>query len=82
MAHKRHYFKNCRKQKGTQSKVAEDNNISTVYVRMIENGTFTPGRDLMFRLANYFKQPAEVLFPDYFDRLINHAQNDKIIIYS
>ncbi|MGF9644079.1 helix-turn-helix transcriptional regulator [Paenibacillus sp. MABNS29] len=64
---KRQFFSECRKQKGTQAKVAEDNNISTVYVRMIENGTFTPGRDLMFRLSKYFVQPAEKLFPDYFE---------------
>lgn len=73
---KRHFFKDCRKLKGTQSKVAEDNKISTVYVRMIENGTFTPGRDLMFRLSSYFGQPAEKLFPDYFDGLLSHARSD------
>ncbi|MFD2613571.1 helix-turn-helix domain-containing protein [Paenibacillus gansuensis] len=72
MTHKRHYFAECRKQKGTQAKVAADNLISTVYVRMIENGTFTPGRDLMFRLSQYFEQPAEKLFPDYFRGLFKH----------
>jgi len=34
---------------------------------MIENGTFTPGRDLMFQLSAYFNEPVEKLFPDYFE---------------
>lgn len=77
MSKKRQFFYECRKLKGTQSQVAVDNNISTVYLRMIENGTFTPGRDLMFRLSNYFNQPTEKLFPDYFDgALIKHARSD------
>lgn len=66
MGKKRELFSHLRKTKGTQSKVAGDNNISVVYLRMIENGTFTPGRDLMFQLANYFDRPIEELFPDYF----------------
>ncbi|WP_438497113.1 helix-turn-helix transcriptional regulator [Paenibacillus sp. IHBB 3054] len=69
MKKKRVRFTELRKQKGTQAKVAEANNISNVYLRMIENGTFTPGRDLMFRLANYFEEPAESLFPDFFEKL-------------
>ncbi|WKL02451.1 helix-turn-helix transcriptional regulator [Paenibacillus amylolyticus] len=73
---KRQFFSDCRKHKGTQAKVAQDNKISTVYVRMIENGTFTPGRDLMFQLSNYFGHPAEKLFPDYFERLLSHAKSD------
>jgi hypothetical protein len=43
---------------------------------MIENGTFTPGRDLMFKLSKYFGHPAEKLFPDYFERLLSHAKSD------
>ncbi|ASA20900.1 helix-turn-helix transcriptional regulator [Paenibacillus donghaensis] len=66
MAKKRELFSRLRKSKGTQVKVAEDNEISAVYLRMIENGTFTPGRDLMFRLSRYFDVPAEELFSDYF----------------
>ncbi|MBU7320312.1 helix-turn-helix transcriptional regulator [Paenibacillus oleatilyticus] len=66
MSKKRELFKELRKTKGTQAKVARDNSISTVYLRMIENGTFLPGRDLMFRLSNYFDVPVENLFPDYF----------------
>lgn len=76
MSSKRHFFSECRKLKGTQAQVAVDNRISTVYVRMIENGTFTPGRDLMFRLSSYFQQSAEDLFPDYFDGLICYANSD------
>lgn len=66
MTKKRTFFSECRKNKGTQKTVAKENNISEVYLRMIENGTFTPGRDLMFRLANYFKEPIDKLFPDFF----------------
>lgn len=66
MAKKRDRFSVLRKQKGTQAQVAEANNISNVYLRMIENGTFTPGRDLMFRLSGYFNEPVQSLFPDYF----------------
>jgi DNA-binding XRE family transcriptional regulator len=66
---KRHSFYACRKSKGTQSMVAKDLNISTVYVRMIENGTFTPGRDLMFKFSAYFGVAVEELFPDYFDNI-------------
>lgn len=65
---KRELFSRLRKERGTQAKVASDIGISTVYLRMIENGTFTPGRDLMFRLSNYFGVPVEDLFPDYFEK--------------
>ncbi|BFH10570.1 helix-turn-helix domain-containing protein [Paenibacillus alvei] len=68
MAEKRPYFAKCRKSKGTQAQVASENGISTVYLRMIENGTFTPGRDLMFQLSTYFDEPVEMLFPDYFEQ--------------
>jgi len=66
---KRATFSECRKLKGSQSSVAEQLGISTVYVRMIENGIHTPGRDLMFRFSEYFGRPVEELFPDYFDKL-------------
>lgn len=77
MTKKRIFFAQCRKAKGTQAKVAADNDISTVYLRMIENGTFTPGRDLMFKLEKYFNQPAEKLFPDYFaEAAVSHTPSD------
>ncbi|MNC08861.1 helix-turn-helix protein [compost metagenome] len=66
MAMKRKLFRECRKQIGTQSLVASELEISTVYLRMIENGTFTPGRDLMFRISQRFGKPERELFPDYF----------------
>ncbi|MBD7967711.1 helix-turn-helix transcriptional regulator [Paenibacillus gallinarum] len=66
---RREIFQTCRKSKGTQSKVASDLNISTVYVRKIENGLCTPGRDLMFKFSTYFNKPIEDLFPDYFDNV-------------
>ena len=66
MTKKRTFFSECRKKMGTQKKVAEENSISEVYLRLIENGTFAPGRDLMFRLSSYFKEPVHKLFPDFF----------------
>ena len=68
MANKREFLKKLREQKGTQAKVANDIGISTVYLRMIENGTFTPGRDLMFKLSSFFGETPEKLFPDYFSQ--------------
>lgn len=67
MEKKRYHFRVCRKTKGTQAEVAFALGISTVYLRMIENGTFKPGRDLMIRIANYFNEPLELLFPDLFN---------------
>ncbi|MGM1023477.1 MAG: helix-turn-helix transcriptional regulator [Bacillota bacterium] len=72
---KRELFSVLRKQKGTQAKVAAENGISEVYVRMIENGTFTPGRDLMFRLASYFNTDATELFSDYFKKSLVKTDN-------
>lgn len=68
MAVKRVLFKKLRKVKGTQADVALQNNISSIYLRKIENGTCTPGRDLMFKLSSYFGESAENLFPDYFEQ--------------
>lgn len=65
---KRETLSKYRKMMGTQKKVANDLGISTVYLRMIENGTFTPGRDLMFKFERYFGKPVEDLFPDYFQK--------------
>lgn len=68
MERKRKLLIECRKSIGTQKSVAPQLGISTVYLRMIENGTFTPGRDLMFRFGELFGRPVEVLFPDYFNK--------------
>ena len=67
MKNKRIYFSECRKRKGTQKAVAKEIGISEVYLRMIENGTFPPGRDLMFKFSNYFDESIEKLFPDLYN---------------
>nr|WP_145402986.1 helix-turn-helix transcriptional regulator [Paenibacillus xylanexedens] len=69
MTKKRTFFSTCRQERGTQSNVASELGISTVYLRMIENGTFKPGRDLMIRIALYFGEPIDKLFPDLFSEL-------------
>lgn len=66
MSNKRVLLSEIRKKKGTQKFVADQIGISQVYLRMIENGTFTPGRDLMFRISKYFGESIQDLFPDYF----------------
>lgn len=63
---KRQTLASLRKEIGTQAQVASQIGISTVYLRMIENGTFTPGRDLMFKFEKFFDKSIEELFPDYF----------------
>lgn len=68
MGRKRETLSECRKKIGTQKFVASQIGISTVYLRMIENGTFTPGRDLMFKFEKFFEKPVEDLFPDYFTK--------------
>lgn len=70
---KRTQFKKLRLLKGTQEKVAVDMGISTIYLRKIESGTIMPGRDLMFRFAEYFEESPENLFPDYFEKFAQFA---------
>ncbi len=72
MSNKRSVLSTCRKSKGTLKDVSHDLGISTVYLRMIENGTFLPGRDLMFKISIYLEKPVEVLFPDYFQNLVDN----------
>ncbi|NLW90040.1 MAG: helix-turn-helix transcriptional regulator [Syntrophomonadaceae bacterium] len=50
----------------TLNKAAEDNNISTVYLRKLESGASKPGRDLMIRLEAYYGISMQELFPDIF----------------
>jgi len=64
MPTKRDFLATCRKKRGTQKIVATEIGISEVYLRMIENGTFAPGRDLLFGMSRYFDEPIEKLFPD------------------
>ena len=68
MTNKREFFSECRKKKGSQKEVAKDMGKSEVYIRLIENGTFPPGRDLMFRFQDYFGEPMQKLFPDLWRR--------------
>ncbi|EHQ92102.1 helix-turn-helix transcriptional regulator [Desulfosporosinus youngiae] len=72
MQKRRNFFSACRKKKGKQKEVAKDLGISEVYVRMIENGTFNPGRDLMFKMSRYFDEPIEILFPDLYGSREKH----------
>jgi len=46
--------------------VSRELNISTVYLRKLENGTSKPGRDLMVRMENYYGLSVRELFPDIF----------------
>ena len=66
MAARRQYLIECRQAKGSRKQVASDLCISVIYLRMIENGTHKPGRDVMIRISKYMGQPLEALFPDLF----------------
>lgn len=50
----------------SREEVAEDLIISKTYVRMLENGTVKPGRELMIRFSKYYGLGIQVLFPDLF----------------
>ncbi len=65
---KRIFFCECRKRRGTQKEVADDLGITESYVRNIENGIFSPGRELMFKIGAYFGEPVEKLFPDIYQK--------------
>lgn len=73
MANRRETLIQCREDmespEGTGSRdlVSSELGISKVYLRMLENGTFKPGRDLMLKISKYYKKPPEVLFPDLFE---------------
>ncbi|BCJ86506.1 helix-turn-helix domain-containing protein [Effusibacillus dendaii] len=56
------------KKRKTQLQVAQDLDISEVYVRKLESGSVNPGRDTMFKFENYYKVDAKKLFPDIFLR--------------
>lgn len=55
--------------------VAEKLGISVIYLRMLERGSANPGRDVMFRFAEYYGLSIKTLFPDLFT-----PKNDKKII--
>ena len=54
----------------TQAQAAEDLSISEVYLRMLEAGTRNPGRDLTFKISEYYGKSAQELFPDIFQNEI------------
>ena len=63
------------KKRKERFEVAEDLDISEVYVRKLEAGTVKPGRDLMLKFAAYYKVNERKLFPDIF-----FALDDKKLI--
>lgn len=69
----REFFRSKRKLKGSQRKVAHDNNIHEDTIRFIENGYIKPGRDLMIQLSVYLEAPMEELFPDMFEKFSQKA---------
>lgn len=50
----------------TRDFVSKELNISSVYLKKLENGTSKPGRDLMVRLEHYYGVSVRALFPDIF----------------
>lgn len=67
MATRRQKLTEVRKERGDLGTVAAELQISKTYLRLLENGTHKPGRDVMIRISLYFNQPASVLFPDVFN---------------
>lgn len=64
-----------KKRNKSRTETAYELGISEVYVRLLENGTANPGRDMMIRISKYYGLEVDVLFPDLFA-----AINDKEII--
>jgi len=50
----------------TQRQVAADLGVSEIYIRKLEAGASSPGRDMMIKMQQYYKLPMERLFPDLF----------------
>lgn len=69
MAMRRQHLIACREAKGSREQVASELGISKVYLRMLENGSLKPGRDLMLKMSTYFNQPLDLLFPDLFESI-------------
>lgn len=57
------------KHKLTQQKLAENLNISTIYVRKLEKGDANPGRETMIKYENFFQEDMRKLFPDLFFKI-------------
>lgn len=64
-----------KKRRKTQQEVAVDLGISQVYVRKLESGTVSPGRNTMIKFENYYGLGSKKLFPDIF-----FVSNDKKLI--
>lgn len=68
---KREELRKLREKIGSRDFVSEKLGISKVYLRMIETGSLTPGRDLLIKFGAYFDRPLEVLFPDLFNNQVS-----------
>jgi transcriptional regulator with XRE-family HTH domain len=51
----------------TQAQVAQDLDLSEVYVRKIEAGDKKPGRETIIKFARYYQKAVTELFPDLFE---------------
>lgn len=63
------------KRNKTRRVVAEELDISLIYLRKLESGDANPGRDLMFKFSEYYGRGIKILFPDLFV-----AKDDKKLI--
>lgn len=50
----------------TQQELAEKLGISTVYVRKLEKGVVSPGRETLVKYERFFEVDMKELFPDIF----------------
>lgn len=55
-----------KKRNKSRAKIAYALDISEVYVRKIENGQASPGREVLVRFSNYYGLGVKLLFPDLF----------------
>ena len=55
----------------TQAQLGEQLGISAVHVRKIEKGTRNPSKDLTERYVTFFGLPADEIFPDIYEKLID-----------
>lgn len=64
----RQRFKELRKAKGTQRKVADDLGVTEVTVRALEAGYHKPSLGNIIAFADYFETDVYDLWPDIFRR--------------
>lgn len=62
----RQRFRELRKQKGTQRKVAEEMDLTETTVRSLEAGRVNPSLETAAAFADYFKTNVYDLWPDIF----------------